>query len=447
MHCDVVAFLTPELFQRTEDELWSQAYQAAAYPGVRHAYLMPDTHLGFGVPIGSVIVTEDTVIQAGSGYDISCGVLYMRVPDLHASDVVDPAQRRQWIEEVELRVPTGIGSHRPPLMPQYTEQQVLDVLQHGAQALGVSSDLCERQSLPVDERHFDPRRIRRAYSKALPQLGSLGGGNHFLELQVDRHDGSVWVMVHCGSRGYGWQTAEHYFFAGAERCNLPRGRREEAWMQLDDPLGQQFWAHHNSAANYAIANRHTIAESVQEATRVVFGKEPEVFYEISHNLVQAETVLLPDGGTVQGLVHRKGATRALPAGHPDLAGGRWADTGHPCLIPGSMLQGAAILYPAAGAPAAGCSVNHGSGRVVSRKQAKRELRPFQGEIDAEMQSIKQVCDGVEITGIMTNHRRTPLDECDRVYKALDDVLEILEQEQVATVANRMVPVANLKGLD
>ena len=143
-------------------------------------------------------------------------------------------------------------------------------------------------------------------------MGSLGGGNHFIEMLVDPTDASVWLMVHCGSRGFGWETAEHYFHAGAELRGMSGRRREESWLRLDEPLGQEYWAHHNAAANYAIANRWTIVEGIKDATVEVLGHEPKAFYEISHNLAQEETLWLPDGTMAKGIVHRKGSTRAMP---------------------------------------------------------------------------------------------------------------------------------------
>ena len=447
MRVDVHAFLSETLFEQTDEALWCQAAQAAAYPGMIGLYLMPDTHLGYGIPVGGVAVTEDVIIQAGSGYDISCGVVYLRVPDLHASDVVDWSKRERWIQDVELRVATGVGSRRPKHMPRIAESKVEEIFRLGAKAIGVQADVCERQYIPVDESVLDSERIERARGKAAPQLGSVGGGNHFVEMQVDVDDGSVWVMIHCGSRGYGWQTANHYFFAGAEQRGLEKKRREESWLRADEALGREYWAHHNSAANYAVANRHIIVRGVQRALENVFGVTGEVFYEISHNLVQEETLVLPDGTTKRGFVHRKGATRAFPAGHPDLAGTRWESTGHPCLVPGSMLHGAAILYPRDGAYQSGCSVNHGSGRVMSRGQAKRELSEIHDDIDAEMRDIVRTLGGVEVRGIVGNTTRTPLDECGHVYKDLDTVLKALEDEGIARVSNRLYPVANIKGTD
>ncbi len=452
MKVEARAFLSPDLFARTDDALWRQAFESASYEGVTGVYLMPDTHIGYGIPIGGVVVTEGTIIQSGSGYDISCGVVYMQVPGLGAEDVADPASRRHWIDEVELRIATGVGAPPTKLMATRSDRDLQEILRHGAQALGVPAEVCERQFIGVDEDAFTgnkaargSRQLRKAIGKALPQLGSVGGGNHFVEMQVDEASGQVWVMVHCGSRGYGWNLADYFFRAGAELRGLPPGQRERSHLYADEPLGREYWAWHNSAANYAVANRHTIVDGVRRATQAVYARDPQVFYEISHNLVQEETLVLPDGTTKRGFVHRKGATRAFPAGHPDLRGGRWETTGHPCLIPGSMFDGAAIVYPLQGAFESGCSVNHGAGRVMGRKQAKREFGGVQSTINAEMAEVTRTLGGVEVTGILSSHRNIPLDECAHVYKALDSVLQVLVDSGVARLEARLYPVANIKG--
>lgn len=446
MRVEAHAFLSDALYAASDEALWSQIVNGASYPGVIGAYLMPDTHVGYGVPVGSVIVTEDVILQAGSGYDISCGVLYMRVPGLTADRVKDKRDRGTWIREVEKRVATGVGSDRPALMPRFNHNKARDILHWGAKAIGVSASKCERQYIPVPE-DLEVDSIERAWTKVVPQMGSVGGGNHFIEMQVDRDDGSVWVMIHCGSRGYGWQVANHFFYEGARLRGLPTNRREDSWLRVDEPLGKLYWGFHNAAANFAVANRHVIVDGIQEALRTVFGCEGEVYYEISHNLVQEETLVLPDGTHKRGFVHRKGATRAFPAGHPDLRGTAWESTGHPCLIPGSMYDGAAILFPKEGAHQTACSVNHGSGRVLGRGEAKRRLEHKQDEIDAEMRSVKRTFAGIEIEGIVGNTRKTPLDECGHVYKDLDEVLAVLESEGIARVAHRLYPVANMKGMD
>lgn len=375
----------------------------------------------------------------------NCGVVYMRT-NLKANNVKDKAARRLWLNEVEKRIATGAGRSRPKLMPKFEQSQADEILRYGAKALGISADLCERQFIEVPD-DADLRKITKAYDAVLPQLGSVGGGNHFVEMQCDRDDGSVWIMVHCGSRGYGWQTANHYFYEGAKLRGLPSNRREDSWLHADEALGKEYWAHHNSAANFAVANRHIIVNGVREATQQVFKADLDVYYEISHNLVQEETLLLPNGTTKRGFVHRKGATRAFPAGHPDLVGTAWEKTGHPCLIPGSMYEGAAILFPKEGAVKSGCSVNHGSGRVLARGQAKRELADKQEDINKEMNTVLRTFGGTQVEGIMSNHRNIPLDECGACYKDLDAVLDVLEEEDIAKVANRLYPVANVKGSD
>ena len=275
MRTEVHAYLSETLFEQTDEALWRQAAQSASYPGIIGMYLMPDTHLGYGIPVGGVAVTEDVIIQAGSGYDISCGVVYLQVPDLTAADVADWDKRRAWINDVEQRIATGVGSHRPKHMPKLSEKKIEDIFRYGAKAIGVHADVCERQYIPVDEQMLDSERIKRARDKACPQIGSVGGGNHFVEMQVDAKDGSVWVMIHCGSRGYGWQTANHYYYAGAEHRGIAKNRREESWLRADEPLGKEYWAHHNSAANYAVANRHIIVRGVQKALENVYNATGE----------------------------------------------------------------------------------------------------------------------------------------------------------------------------
>lgn len=445
MKVEAHAFFSDDLYAASEESLWSQLASGASYDGIIGAYLMPDGHSGFGVPIGCVLVTENTILQAGSGYDISCGVLYLKV-NLNAGAVRSLHKRETWVQEVEKRIATGVGSSRPKLMPVFGHDKAQEILRYGAKALGVSADLCERQYIPVPE-GMDLTKIELAYAKVIPQLGSVGGGNHFVELQVDRDTGEVFVMIHCGSRGYGFQTANHYFYEGAKLRGLASNRREDSWLYMDEPLGKEYWAYHNSAANFAIANRHVIVHGVQEALQEVFNADSEVYYEISHNLVQEETLVLPDGTTKRGFVHRKGATRAFPAGHPDLKGTKWESTGHPCLIPGSMMAGAAILFAEPGAYQTACSVNHGSGRKMARGEAKRKLEHKQLRIDEEMKTIKREFAGVSIEGIVGNHEHTPLDECGHVYKDLDEVLNVLEVNNVARIAHRLYPVANIKGLD
>lgn len=445
MNCDVTAFLSSDLFAATNEDVWADAVRSAQFPGAKGVYLMPDCHKGYVLPVGGVLVTDETIVQAGSGYDISCGCVQLRIPGMHASDLADQDIRRRWVNAVERRVATGNHSEMPSDMAKTTGRLIQEVVRYGAKALGVSESLCERQYIPIPD-DYD-HKIKEAWNNATAQLGSVGGGNHFIELQVDGADGSVWIMVHCGSRAFGWKTADHFFKAGAALRGIQNNRREESYLFRDEPMGKDYWNAHNCAANYAIANRHRIVAGVNAATLEVFGRSVETYYEISHNLVQEETLVLPDGTETRGFVHRKGATRAFPAGHPELRGTKWAETGHPCLIPGSMLAGAAILFPLEGAYQSGCSVNHGSGRLLGRGEAKRELAVVQGDIDDEMNGIKRILGGVEVVGIVGNCDKTPLDECGHVYKDLDAVLAVLVDNNIARIERRLYPVANLKGTE
>jgi tRNA-splicing ligase RtcB len=438
MLTDVHAFLSEELFDLTDEATWKQAVDSASYPGALGMYLMPDCHLGYSIPVGGVLVTEGTIVQAGSGYDISCGVIYaktgIKLEQLTAEN------RRKWVDAVDGKIATGYTGKISEIAAK-GKFRTEDVLNYGAKAIGIKAEYCERQYIPVQG---DFSQIEKAFQKAGPQLASVGGGNHFVELQVST-DGEVWLMVHCGSRGYGWNTADFFFKEGAKLRGIPNNRREESWLRIDEPLGQQYWNFHNSAANYAIANRHLIVEGIRQVTEQVFGAEIDIYYEISHNLVQEEEIITPIGKK-KGFVHRKGATRAFPAGHSSLIGTTWEHTGHPVLIPGSMLHGGAILFPK-NSEKSGFSVNHGSGRVLGRGEAKRELASLQAEIDDEMANAEITVNGVTIKGITTNTVVTPLDECGHAYKNLDTVLQVLVDEDIAVIYKRLRPVCNLKGAD
>lgn len=446
MKVEVHAFLSDDLFSISEEQTWKQAMEAASFEGVTGMYLMPDSSPGHTIPLGGVLVTEDTLIQACSGYDIACGVIYLRA-NLSAGSIKSKYQRERWIKAVEDRISTGHGYQKPKKSRSFKKTSIDEILRFGAKAIGVSEGDCERQYIPIDVDVDFKKGNPRAYAKALGQLGSVGGGNHFIELQVDRDTGEVFIMIHCGSRGYGRETAEFFFEEGAKHRGIHYGRRETSWVRLSEEIGRRYWNFHNAAANFATVNRYVIVDGIREATREIFNAEVEPYYEISHNLVQEETLVLPDGSTKKGLVHRKGATRAFPAGHPDLVGTRWETIGHPVLIPGSMYDGAAILFPGPGAYKSACSVNHGSGRTMARGDAKRRLEDKQLFIDEEMATVQRTLGGVAVEGVVSNHRHIPLDECRLVYKDLDAVLDVLEQEGIARVAHRLFPVANIKGAD
>jgi len=240
------------------------------------------------------------------------------------------------------------------------------------------------------------------------------------------------VQVHSGSRGFGHGLATNYF-------NMAKEEKPNEIKHLDmgyfTPDSVHYRSYLNAVAaggNFAIINRLILFEQIADAFYQVFGAELELIYEISHNLVQREWH--PDYGDVW--VHRKGATRAFPAGHPALEGTAWEETGHPVLIPGSNHDFSYVLRPLPGAVRSGFSVNHGAGRRMSRSQAKSKLS--QQEVNK-----RYAKDGI----IVNDNANVPLDEADAVYKSAEQVVSAVTSAGLAEITYRLWPLASLKGLD
>lgn len=269
--------------------------------------------------------------------------------------------------------------------------------------------------------------------RGLEQLGSLGGGNHFIELQRCEETKTLFVQVHTGSRGFGHGLATNYFeMAKAERAGLG-GEVTDIDLGYFTPESKHFREYLNAVAaggNFAILNRLIIFEQIAEAFRKVFKEDLELVYEISHNLVQAEEH--PDLGKVW--VHRKGATRAFPAGHPALRGTLWQNTGHPVLIPGSNRDYSYVLMPEAGAAKSGFSVNHGAGRRLSRGEAMRQL------------DQQKVNEQYRRDGILVNlDGEVPLDESNQCYKNSEEVIAAVVAAGLARIQYTLWPLASIKG--
>lgn len=431
-------FLTSRLLEDAEDILYRQIVNATRFPGVKLVVITPDVHYGYGVPVGCVILTDyhsGAIAMGPVGYDIGCGMVSAKSDvDVEAAT---PERRLEFNHEVMKRVDLGAGGKSFKLGT--VDRGEFDNLIHGGaeyyvEKYGATFDRsrAERHRMPVDDDWQPPLGGRGRPERGFSQLGSLGGGNHFIELQRSEETGTLFVQAHTGSRGWGHGLATNYF-------DLARAEKPEVITDLDlgyfTPESQHYRSYLNAVAaggNFAILNRLIIFEQVAEAFEKVFKGELELIYEISHNLVQAEHH--PEFGEVW--VHRKGATRAFPAGHPALQSTMWEDTGHPVLIPGSNADWSYVLRPAPGAVSSGYSVNHGAGRRMSRSEAGRTLN--QRKIDDEYAAA----------GIMVNtDGRVPIDEAAPCYKSSREVIDAVVGAGLATIEYTLWPLASLKGTE
>jgi len=290
----------------------------------------------------------------------------------------------------------------------------------------------ERDRLPVDDGWRIPWGGRGRPERGIGQVGSLGGGNHFIELQRETRTDELFVQVHTGSRGFGHGLATNYF-------DLARAEKPDAIGHLDlgyfTPDSRSYASYVNAVSaggNFAIVNRLAIYEDVARAFADVFGAELNLVYEISHNLVQRETH--PEFGDVW--VHRKGATRAFGPHHPHLRGTPWEDAGHPVLIPGSNMDYSFILRPLDGAVRSAYSVNHGAGRRLSRTQAEKTLDRRETDSRYRRAGIVVNADG-----------RVPIDESAPCYKPSREVIDAVVAAGLAEVEHELWPLASLKGTD
>jgi tRNA-splicing ligase RtcB len=360
----------------------------------------------------------------------NCGIAAL-LSDVPKEQGLDDRLRRKFSEEVMGRVGMGKGKGSGYSVDEKRFEQIV---RSGASALGYSRDNSERDFIPVDDDWDIPQNPK---SRGIGQLGSLGGGNHFIELQHDQN-GKLVVMIHTGSRGFGHGLASHFIEIGRRLMKdkrhpgQPKVSAEAVYFEPDDANWKGYRNAVAAGANFAIANRLLIMQEVSRAFRKVFGQEPELLYEISHNLAQLEPQ--PDGS--EAWVHRKGATRAYPPGHPLLQGTRWAETGHPILIPGSMGDTSYILYALPGAERSLFSVNHGCGRRMSRKAAKDNFS--QNGVNKQMRDLN----------VMVNAGgNVPIDESPGCYKPSSLVIDAVVAAGLARVAYELTPIASLKGTD
>jgi tRNA-splicing ligase RtcB len=436
------------------DRSLEQLRNMATLPGVVDAVLaMPDVHQGYGFPVGGVAATlpPDGVISPGGvGYDINCGVRLLAAP-FHLDELGD--RRTALVQQISRLVPAGAGRrgrltvHGAELDQVMTEGARAIVERHG---IGTPEDLERTESagcLPGAE----PAQVsERARSRGGEQLGTMGAGNHFIEVQaVDRivdesragvlglGTGQVTILIHSGSRGFGHQICTDYvkrMDAALRRYGIALPDRQLACAPISSPEGKAYRGAMACAANFAWANRQTMAQRVREAIVATMGpdaaRQTHQVYDVAHNVAKFE----PHHGRTL-CVHRKGATRAFPAGSPDIPP-VYRSIGQPVFIPGSMGTASFVLVGLPGSMERSFgSACHGAGRRMSRTRARRAIAGGELRRQLESQGIVVRCPSA----------RGLADEAPFAYKDVDRVVRVVQHAGLATPVARLKPIGVVKG--
>ena len=442
------------------DRTLEQCSNVTHLPGIyKYAITLPDGHEGYGFPIGGVAATdydEGVISPGGVGYDINCGV---RLLTTNFSEQDVRPKLVQLANTIFENVPCGLGSRRNDLkvtlgdLERIATEGVSWVIDQG---LGWRDDAEHCEELGC-MKNANPNKVSAtAKSRGLQQVGTLGSGNHFLEIQkVDKildtktaktfgidHEGQVTAMIHCGSRGFGHQICSDYLrvmerAVGKYKIDLPD--RELACAPGKSKEAEDYYQAMACAVNYAFANRQAIMHWVRQSFKQVFKEDPERFglklvYDVAHNIAKIETHEV-DGEQKKVWVHRKGATRAFPPGNPEIPRD-YSSAGQPVLIPGSMGTSSWLLVGTEKAMQISFgSTAHGAGRMMSRTAAKRNYR---GE------DIKRA---LEQRGIYVRAASSVVlaEEADPAYKNVDVVTEVSDRIGIATKVARFVPLAVVKG--
>ena len=442
-----------------EDQALEQVVNVSFLPGiVGYSLAMPDIHWGYGFPIGGVAATRvsDGVISPGGvGYDINCGVRLLRT-DLMTADVVP--RMGLLLERLYRNVPSGVGSEGRMRLPK---QEISRLLVEGARwavehGFGTSDDLDATEDGGRME-GADPSAVsERALTRGLPQAGSLGSGNHFIEIQAvaDIYDepvatalgiyqeGQVLVLIHTGSRGLGHQVCTDYLRMmerAVRRYDISLPDRQLACAPVESPEGRQYLSAMRCAANYAWCNRQHITHWVREAFAEVFGRSQarlglQQVYDVAHNIAKIEEHTI-DGRPVALCVHRKGATRAFPPGHQSLSV-RHRAIGQPVLIPGDMGRYSYIGVGTARAMRDTFgSTCHGAGRLLSRTAARKMLR---GDDVAAALLDRAIV-------VRTGDVPALAEEASQAYKDVADIIEVVQGAGICRKVARAVPLGVIKG--
>jgi len=454
-------YATEKLLRDMDEGVIDQVTNVATLPGIlKYAYCMPDGHWGYGFPIGGVAAMDadrGVISPGGIGFDVNCG---MRLMLTRLTEEEVRPRLRQLVDMLFQRVPAGVGSTG---FVRVSQDEFRRAVEQGARwciknGYGWHEDL-ERTEEEGCISGADASKVSaRAVERGFKQLGTLGSGNHYLEIQVAR-PGNVFdpklaeafgitipnqvvVMFHCGSRGFGHQIATDYLQIFLKAMTGKYGirilDRELACAPFRSTEGQDYFAAMKCAINMSFANRQVILHRIREVFSEVFGKDPASLglhqvYDVAHNTAKLETHCI-DGVPQEILIHRKGATRAFGPGMPGIPE-IYGRAGQPVIIGGSMETGSYLLAGVPSGEQTFFSTAHGSGRAMSRTQAKRQFRG------------RELLEQMEARGILvrTASYSGLAEEAGPAYKVIDDVIDAAEQAGISRRVVRLVPIGNVKG--
>jgi tRNA-splicing ligase RtcB len=452
---------TEELIDGMDQGVYDQAANVAALPGILgYSFCMPDGHWGYGFPIGGTAAFDPEVgiiSPGGIGFDINCGMRLIRTN--LTLDEVGPELERL-VDRLFKRIPAGVGGSG---MINLSKEEFRELIARGME-WSLDRGFATAEDLELTEeggrmKGADPAKVsEKAISRGYKQVGTLGSGNHYLEIQVAREadvedpelagrlgidtPDQVLLMLHTGSRGFGHQVATDYLKRFLTVMNDTYGLgirdRELACAPFRSPEGQDYFAAMQCGVNMAFCNRQMILHGIREVFSDVFGASPEDLgirqvYDVTHNTAKLERHTF-EGEERELLVHRKGATRAFAPGMGDIPE-RYKDIGQPVIIGGSMETGSYLLLGRAEGAATFYTTAHGSGRVMGRRQAKRQFRGDQLKEDLRRRGI--YIRAVSNSGLA--------EEAGGAYKSIDAVVNAADAAGLSRKVVRLTPVGNIKG--
>jgi tRNA-splicing ligase RtcB len=460
MRVDGIIYADARLLEEIKSgQALEQVANVATLPGIlKYSLAMPDIHWGYGFPIGGVAAfdTKTGIISPGGvGYDINCGVRLLRT-DLTRKDVT-PGLLEKLVRSIFKNVPSGVGSEG---RIRISQSEVKDVLLRGArwaldQGYGFPDDLEHTEERGEMGGALPDKVSPRALERGTPQLGTLGAGNHFLEIQVVEEvfdpaaagvlgiePGAITVMIHTGSRGLGYQICDdnvRMLGSAVQRYGIDLPDRQLACAPIESPEGRAYFGAMVCAANYAWANRQAITHWVREAFGQILGKSVEqlgmkLVYDVAHNIAKFEEHEI-DGEARRVCVHRKGATRAFPPGHPAVPE-VYRAIGQPVLIPGDMGTHSYLLTGTQKAfDQTFGSTCHGAGRVWSRTKALQQTEHRNVASELRSQGIL----------VMAASKEVLREEVPDAYKDVDVVVDVCGQAGIARKVAKMRPLGVVKG--